>query len=193
MIGLTIDATHTLNNLTESFLTNSRILVLSLSISAILLGLIGSVISAIITIRANDRDTDTIAPYFGIFFCILALLGLGPMFEVSKAYTKYQESPRIDVKSMNTETLTYTVKTSKSGDVISATEPGDKSGTTNVEVLSNSGDSQTVKISKNSIKVVYNSDAKPTLTVEKVTDKGTNKSYYVAQKIVLNNQPIQYK
>ena len=151
----------------------------------------GGVISVRISIRAKDRDT--IAPYFGIFFCILAFLGLGPMFDVSKAYTKYQESPRIDVKSMNTETLTYTVKTSKSGDVISTTEPGDKSGTTNVEVMSNSGESQIVKISKNSIKVVYNSDAKPTLTVEKVTDKATNKSYYVAQKLVLNNQPIQYK
>lgn len=108
-------------------------------------------------------------------------------------YSKYEEKSHVNADNMSTKSLTYDLKISKAGDVVSSTSAKDKSGTTNLKVVDTYGNIEIVKISKNSIDAVYNSDAKPSLTVEKVTDKGTNKSYYVAQKIVLNNQPIQYK
>lgn len=190
MQSLVIDATHTLNNLTESFWTPALIAGGVFAVILAGLALICEIYALVWRFEKVSKDYVFILDFMFMMFGAFALM---LTLAVHGSYSDYMASPHVNVNHMATKSVTYTVKTSKSGDVISATEPGDKSGTINVEVVSNSGDSQTVKISKNSIKAVYNSGAKPTLTVKKVTDKGTNKSYYIAQKIVLNNQPIQYK
>ena len=191
MQSLVIDATRTLNNLTESFWTDSRLATIGMTMILLIVGLIGTIICMIIFFSSKGRSEN--AAYFGILFSIMTMVTIIPLSDGFSDYSKYEEKSHVNADNMSIKTLTYDLKISKTGDVVSSTRSDDKVGTINVEVVDRSGETETVKISKKNIDTVYNSDAKPTLTVEKVTDKGTNKSYYVAQKLVLNNQPIQYK
>ena len=198
MTGLAIDATHTLSELTESFWTPKMIAGIGVIVALVVFALITEISAWVLRFEKKRKPDDeslseadlTILDFVFIMFGCFALM---LTFAVSRSYSEYAESQHVNVNRMTTKSLTYDLKISKSSAVVSSTSSMDKSGTTNLKVVDVHGNIETVKISKNSIDAVYNSDAKPTLTVEKVTDKGTNKSYYIAQKLVLNNQPIQYK
>ena len=183
MAGLAIDATHTYASLTKPFfsfsLDNVIMAILMVTVCVWIIGFF---------IYVPHKGVDFI---IGVGFGLAMSIVYGTV--VYNSYANYNSEPHVSSQEMKVSTVSYRLKTNSNGDIKSVTNPDDKSGTTNLEIITDSGHSEIVKISKNSIKVVYNSDAKPTLTVEKVTDKATNKSYYVAQKLVLNNQPIQYK
>lgn len=198
MTSLAIDATNRLADLTEPFWTKTIIMAIAMAVILAGFALICEISAMVVRFgkkRKPNADSPSEADLFllDVVFMMFGLFAVVVVSAINGSYSDYVASPHVNVNRMVTKSLTYDLKISKSGAVVSSTSAKDKSGMTNLKVVDTHGNIETVKISKNRIDAVYNSDAKPTLTVEKVTDKATNKSYYVAQKLVLNNQPIQYK
>ena len=183
MTSLAIDATHTYASLTKPFfsfsLDNVIMAILMVTVCVWIIGFF---------IYVPHKGVDFI---IGVGFGLAMSIVYGTV--VYNSYANYNSEPHVSSQEMKVSTVSYRLKTNSNGDIKSVTNPDDKSGTTNLEIITDSGHSEIVKISKKTTKMIYNSGAKPKLVLTKLTDLKTDKSYYISKSVTLNNQPIQFK